>query len=416
MPFGVVANPETTPQQKTKAFPFFMPDKKPDMPLSLSVERNYDQYLANRQENNELYTQFKYTKLKGFDYNGGDGTISRRDPSKIIFENGKYYVWYTYRNTVTSPKPASQSTDTIPSADWDLSEIWYATSEDGFTWQEQGVAVPRPPKPNVGWRSVSTTDILKWKGKYYLYYQGFMEASGKRGDDCPVAVSYSDSPDGPWTPLNQIVIPNGGEGEWDQYSIHDPYPLVHDGKIYLYYKSDFSKQDAKRGLVRMHGLAIADNPLGPFKKHALNPILAAGHETTLFPFKGGVAAFAIRDGNERNTIQYAEDWVNFEIASLVEMMPVAAGPYVPDAFTDTKDGRGITWGLSHFTAVNGWENRHSHLVRFDVDLSLDVDDRQMKRHNIKFTPEQHYQFGLTQQQKAQRLAETKRLRENNSSH
>ena len=81
--------------------------------------------------------------------------------------------------------------DTIPSTDWDLSEIWYATSEDGFTWEEQGVAIPRPPKPNVGWRSVSTADILKWKGKYYMYYQGFMEASGKRGDYCPVAVSYA---------------------------------------------------------------------------------------------------------------------------------------------------------------------------------------------------------------------------------
>ncbi|WP_233267364.1 family 43 glycosylhydrolase [Paraglaciecola sp. L3A3] len=410
LPFFVSANSPQPPQPSEQAFPFYMPDEKPDMPLSASVARNYDNYLANRQENNELYTQFKYTELNGFDYHGGDGTISRRDPSKVIFENGKYYVWYTYRNTPTAPKGAEKSSDTIPSADWDLSEIWYATSEDGFTWQEQGVAVPRPPKPNVGWRSVSTTDILKWKGKYYLYYQGFMEASGKRGDDCPVAVSYADSPDGPWTALNQIVIPNGAKGDWDQFSIHDPYPLVHDGKIYLYYKSDFSKQDAKRGLVRMHGLAIAENPLGPFKKHPLNPIMAAGHETTLFPFKKGVAAFAIRDGNERNTIQYAEDWVNFKIASIVELMPNAAGPFIPDAFTDTKDGRGITWGISHFTAANGWQNNHSVLTRFDVDLSLDVDDRQMKRHSLKFTPEEHYRYGLSAQQKKRIQQQTEKLR------
>ena len=86
-------------------------------------------------------------------------------------------------DTPTPPQGARRKcTDTIPSADWDLSDIWYATSEDGFTWKEQGVAVPRPPKPNVGWRSVTTTDILVWEGKYYLYYQGFMEASGTRGD------------------------------------------------------------------------------------------------------------------------------------------------------------------------------------------------------------------------------------------
>jgi hypothetical protein len=92
----------------------------------------------------------------------------------------------------------------------------------------------------------------------------------------------------------------------------------------------------------MQGLAIADNPLGPFQKHPLNPVINSGHETTLFPFKKGVAALVIRDGMERNTVKYAEDWVNFKIASIVELMPGAAGPFVPDAFTDTKDGKGIT--------------------------------------------------------------------------
>lgn len=401
-------------QSVTEAFPFDMPDNKPNRPLSAAMTRNYDNYLANRQENNELYTQFKYTELKGFDYNGGNGTISRRDPSKVIFENGQYYVWYTYRNTPTSPKGAELSSDTIASADWDLAEIWYATSKDGFTWEEQGVAVPRPPKPNVGWRSVSTTDILKWKGKYYLYYQGFMEASGKRGDDCPVAVSYADSPNGPWIPLNKVVIPNGAKGEWDQYSIHDPYPLVHDGKIYLYYKSDFARQDNGKGLVRMQGLAIADNPLGPFKKHPLNPVISSGHETTLFPFKEGVAALVIRDGNERSTIQYAKDWVNFEVASIVELMPDAGGPFVPDAFTNTKDGRGITWGISHFTAANGWKNNHSILTRFDADLSLDVHDPKMKRHGNKYTPKLHYQFGISGQQRKRIEAETQKLKNSTS--
>ena len=75
------------------------------------------------------------------------------------------------------------------------------------------LAVPRPSKPNPGWRSVATTDILVWKGKYYLYYQAFMEASGTRGDFCPVAVSSADSPDGPWIPHNKVVIPNGAAGD-----------------------------------------------------------------------------------------------------------------------------------------------------------------------------------------------------------
>ena len=386
---------ETTGTNTEEAFPFVLPDEKPNRPMSAAMERIYDDYEAPQPQNNELFSQFKYTELKGFDYNGGDGTITRRDPSKILLHNGKYYVWYTYRNTKVPPSGAAKSNDTIPSSDWDLSEIWYATSNDGFTWEEQGVAIQRPKKPLVGWRSVTTTDILEWKGKYYLYYQGFMEASGKRGDDCPVAVSYADSPDGPWTPHNEIVIPNGAEGAWDQYSIHDPYPLVHDGKIYIYYKSDFGERP---DLVRMQGLAIADDPLGPFEKHPLNPVITSGHETSLFPFRKGVAALVYKDGPEHNTIQYAEDWVNFEIASITELMPYAGAPYVPDAFTDTKDGRGITWGLAHFINQGGKGKIHSKLVRFDCDLSLDVHDPEMKEHRVIHQPDVHYRQGLSTEQ------------------
>ena len=386
----------TQQQQQEGGFPFTLPKEKPARKLSRAMERNYTDYSAPRPEHNELYTQFKYTELKGFDYHDHDGTISRRDPSKVIFANGKYYVWYTHRETPTPPRGAQNSNDTIPSSDWDLAEIWYATSKDGFTWEEQGVAIRRPPKPQVGWRSVSTTDILIWEGKYYLYYQGFLEASGKRGDDCPVAVSYADSPDGPWTPHNEIVIPNGAEGEWDQYSIHDPYPLVYKSKIYLYYKSDF---DGDPRLIRMQGLAIAENPLGPFKKHPLNPVINSGHETTLFPFKDGIAACVTRDGNEHFTVQYAEDGVNFEIASIVSLMPVAAGPFVPDAFTNTQDGRGITWGLSHFTNVTTWEQNHSILARFDCDLSRDIDDSEMKKHSYYYKPDFYFKHRLTQKQR-----------------
>ncbi|MEO1010067.1 MAG: glycoside hydrolase [Bacteroidota bacterium] len=389
-------NPIGAQEPTLKVFPFVLPKEKPGMSISRALQRNYDAYLAPRPSENELYSQFKYTELRGFDYNGHDGTISRRDPSKVIFVDGKYYVWYTYRDTSVPPKGAKKSNDTIPSSDWDLAEIWYATSKDGFTWEEQGVAVPRPPKPYVGWRSVTTTDILMWKGKYYLYYQGFMEASGKRGDDCPVAVSYADSPDGPWIPHNKIVIPNGEEGQWDQYSIHDPYPLVYKGKIYLYYKSDF---DGDPELVRMQGLAMADHPLGPFTKHPLNPVINSGHETTLFPFKEGIAALVTRDGNEHFTVQYAEDGINFNIASITALMPIAAGPFVPDAFTKTDYGKGIRWGLSHLTNVTDWEHNHAVLLRFDCDLDLDLHDPEMKRASEYYKPDFYYQHELSEEQR-----------------
>lgn len=381
-----------------EVFPYVLPDEKPAGARSAAVERLYDKYPAETPEKNELFSQFRFTRLEGFDYNGHDGTISRRDPSKVVRVGDKYYVWYTHRETPEPPRGSGRGTDTVPSTDWDLAEIWYATSDDGFVWEEQSVAVPRPPKPAAGWRSVSTPDILVWGGKYYLYYQGFLEMSGRRGDDCPVAASVADSPDGPWRPVGDIIIPNGPEGSWDRYSIHDPYPLVYRDKIYLYYKSDFNNASPH---VRMHGVAIADDPLGPFVKHELNPVMNSGHETTLFPFGEGIAAFAIRHGMEHNTIQYAPDGVNFEVMTSVRMMPVAAGPYVPDAFTNTRDGRGITWGLSHFTNVAPAARRHSILGRFDCDLSKDVDDPWMKRTEVWLKPDIYFSLGLSRSQRTE---------------
>ena len=173
------------------AFPFILPKEKPKRTLSTAVARNYDDF---------------------------DGTITRRDPSKVLLRNGKYYVWYTHRATATPPRGAALGSDTIPSTDWDLAEVWYATSNDGFTWPERGVAIPRPPKPHPGWRSVSTADILVWEGEYYLYCQGLLEMSGKRGDDCPVTASVADSPDGPWRSCNRVVIPNGIKHNTVQYA------------------------------------------------------------------------------------------------------------------------------------------------------------------------------------------------------
>ncbi|MFI3247691.1 MAG: family 43 glycosylhydrolase [Rikenellaceae bacterium] len=358
--------------------------------MSAAMQRN-NRYESEYPMENELYTNFKYTEITGLDYNNSDGTISRRDPSKVLFENGKYYVWYTHRET-RIPHSSETGSEADPYTDWDLSEIWYATSEDGFHWEEQGVAIERMPKGQFGSRSVSTADVLKFEGKYYMYYQAFVEPEGGVWQDvCPVSVSVAESPDGPWTHCGDQVVPKGAVGEWDENLIHDPFPLVHNGQIYLYYKSGYNHRDCG-------GLAIADSPTGPFRKYEKNPVLNSGHEVSLFPFREGVAAMVIKAGNEHYTIQYAPDWVNFEIASIVTLMPNAPAGFIADAFTDTGDGRGISWGLCHFLG-RGEGRNHSILMRFDCDLSLDVDDPQMKAQQVDMPYEIYIKHGLSEKQK-----------------
>lgn len=74
----------------------------------------------------------------------------------------------------------------------------------------------------------------------------------------------------------------------------------------------------------------------------LNLALCSGHETTYFPFKEGIVALAIKDGNEREAMQYAKDGVNFEIASVVSLTQTAATPFVPETFTNTNYVRAVT--------------------------------------------------------------------------
>ena len=153
-------------------FPAKMPLEKPDRELSASIERLYDIWNPHEDRGNEFFSNFKYSPLEGF---SREPNVSRRDPSKVLRIDGTYYVWYTCRRTKGAPVGHENATDEIPSVDWDLGDIWYATSEDGFHWEEQGPAATRPSKGEFGWRSNCTPDILVWKDKYYLYHQAYSE-------------------------------------------------------------------------------------------------------------------------------------------------------------------------------------------------------------------------------------------------
>ena len=399
------AGTQETAINMTKPFPALMPLTKPtDRPLSSAMARMYDEWNPHEDRGNELFSNFRYSKLEGFDY---PESTSRRDPSKILKIDSVYHVWYTRRQTAQPPNGAQNATDTIPSTDWDLAEIWHATSHDGFVWEEQGVAVKRAPADAYGWRSVSTPDVLAWGGKFYLYFQGFNEIPGLKGDRAAVTVAEADSPEGPWRSLGRVVVDFGKPGEWDSNAIHDPYPLVFNGKIHLYYKGGPGKQDgAGATVIRAQGVATADHPLGPFTKSPLNPVINSGHETGLFPYREGVASIISLDGPEKNTIQYAPDGVNFTMQSIIQVPPMAPGPFVADAFADNRNGRGITWGLCHINPTggggaysaddssqkrtaharkraHGWD-RHCILARFDCDLSRDVERPIYKQNNLRF--------------------------------
>ncbi len=353
----------------------------PPAPLSAAARRVRQVYGAAKDQASEFFSAFKYAPVTGI---GKQPGVSRRDPSKVIRVGDTWYVWYTRRRSAP-PAGFEGAGDTVPVWDWDLGEVWYATSSDGFHWQERGRAVARGPRGAFDDRSVLTPDILVFGGRYYLYYQ-VLQAPYRQRSLYQLGMAWAAAPDGPWRrwpePVLRVgrpapeLLPGSDDpdalarfGAWDSHKLHDPYVLVRGGRIWLYYKGVPFGRHYRHDLGCQWGVAFAERPQGPFLRSPLNPVTNSGHETFLYPYREGVAAVTSLEGPEKNTVQYARDGLNFEVVGKVSAPPVAAGPYVPDAFTDTADGEGITWGLAHLHHGARGTLPNSYLVRFECNLS-----------------------------------------------
>lgn len=296
---------------------------------------------------------FSYSEVAGI---GKDSIYNRRDPSDVIKVGNKHYVWYTRMN---SP---------IRSGYWGT--IWYATSEDeGYTWQEQGMALGLGAEGQFDNHSVFTPNILAHNGKYYLYYTAVQPTPGNAekkfennsvNDFTAIGLAVADSPDGPFTRIanNPILEVSADTTAFDSYRIDDASLLVKDGKIWMYYKGR-CYADGKEGPRRTKmGVAIADQPEGPYQKHD-GPILDHSHEVLIWLKDGGVASLA----SINSSINFAPDGINFStIQQDLENIPTAPGLYRPHL----EDGNPATeipgWGIGMRQAKD-----EAYLLRYEMN-------------------------------------------------
>jgi len=367
--------------------------------LSASMQRYIENWNQTESRNNEFYSSFEYSRANGLGYEKG---VHCRDPSTIIRVGDLYYVWYTRTPKNMKVVGYDLADHGHAATNWDMASIYYATSPDGINWKEQGPAVTPGPDGEFDDRSVFTPDILVYNNKYYLYYQAVKYPYRRRTFNC-IAMSWADDPEGPWHRHPEPVLEPGIPGEWDgqednrsmikaygsfdSHKVHDPILIVRENKIWLYFKAHPMGVGSKMKKPYPDfstGLAIAENPEGPFIKHPLNPVSASGHEVLVWPYREGVASLVILNGPEKNTVQYAEDGVNFEVMANVVAPPDAAGAYRPDAFTNTVNGNGVEWGLCHIPPTS--DNPYTSLIRFECGLSQNrKDDRRFKRENIRLS-------------------------------
>lgn len=289
-----------------------------------------------------------HTDLTGI---GAESGVMRRDPSDVIKEGDLFYVWYSKGKI----SPGYDAT------------VWYATSADGHKWTEKGKAVGKGAKGTWEGASVFTPNILVAEGKYWLFYTGTSNEFSKKpfNPDSKIGIAVSESPDGPWEKLatNPALKNSDKREDFDSHLVDDACLVVRDGKYWFYYKG---RQLGKSPGQTQMGLAIADQPQGPYIRHESNPVIPGNHEVLVWPHGNGVAAMIGTTGPKAitNSILYAEDGINFSKTHNVKAGPWAGGAYRPEAFTQSGTGEIPKWGVEIGRAKG--KGRLPFIRRFDV--------------------------------------------------
>ncbi len=332
-----------------------------------AMERNYFQ-------SSDWFCDFRESPVEGIGYEEG---IHRRDPSSVILVDGLYYVWYTK----SAGRHVGFGTGDLNAKvfPWDYCDIWYATSKDGYKWEEQGPAVVRGEAGAYDDRSVFTAEILAYDNNYYLVYQTVQHPYLNRSFE-NIAIAKASNPNGPWTKSEAPILEPTQDGVWegeevnrfavskkgsfDSHKVHDPLLFHYNDKFYLYYKGEpMGEEVYMGGRETKWGVAIAEKIEGPYVRSEYNPITNSGHETCLWQYKDGIAAFLRTDGVEKNTLQFSEDGINFEIKSVIKAGPEASGPFRgPVSQDDPLEG--MKWGMSH-----DWKDGWGYIKRFDINTS-----------------------------------------------
>ncbi len=322
-------------------------------------------------------------------------------------------AWKSDQNEVPKPKAkrdaakVSARTKPLPKADSGSFPV-------DFTYRE---AIG----PERGVTRRDPSDVIKAGDKYFVWYSKVTK--GPNVTDYPSGYSadvwFATSPDGlQWTEQGE-AIGKGGQSAWDERGVFTPNILRFCTKYYLYYTA-VSARHNKTTPTRI-GLAVADDPAGPWKKFEGNPVLSpsddsarfdsmrvddaallvredkiwffykgrtkgkgptetkmgvafadsptgpftkhgeplhGGHEVMIWPQDKGVASLATAAGPR--TVYFAANGLHFEPKNAVTNHPSAPGAFRSDDFENNAEGKSLGWGISHST-----KRGDLFLMRFD---------------------------------------------------
>jgi len=183
--------------------------------------------------------------------------------SMVQGEDGLYYLFF------------SRWPESLGHKAWVThSEVAYAVSQDPLgPYTYKGIALQGSGGDNWDADVIHNPTVIKINGKYYMYYTG-NKGNGEywvHRNNQRIGVAVADVPSGPWKRFDRPVI-DISPGSWDHLMTSNPtVTQMYDGKVLMVYKGVGNGELPKGGAV-VCGVAIADNPEGPFKK-AAGPIM-----------------------------------------------------------------------------------------------------------------------------------------------
>lgn len=317
--------------------------------IAIAIMATSHHATAEQQIEQSPQVTFQYLEVMGIGHEPG---VTRRDPSDVIRAGDTYYVYYS---KVVRSEVAGEHQRLYPSGY--VATLWYAASKDaGRTWTERGEALGLGDAGSFDDFAIFTPTILFHDGRYWLYYTAVQAPFENRhvGDPTAIGVAVADSPDGPFRRIsnNPILVPGKEEDDFDSYRVDDARMLIRDGEVWLYYKGRSLIHGAGGPRRTQMGLAIADNPQGPFiKANNGRPVQDSGHEVQIWRYCQGVLSLVSNTGPNGRTLQYAADGVRFEVlVRELASQPKAPGLYRPEltdpaATVDPQNAWGVCMGL-----------------------------------------------------------------------
>jgi predicted GH43/DUF377 family glycosyl hydrolase len=170
--------------------------------------------------------------------------------------------------------------------------VGHATADTPLgPYRFQGLALQGSGADTWDRHMIHNPTVLAADGKYYLYYTGTHGERWTAGQPLEadadywifrnnqrVGVAVADHPAGPWKRFARPVLDVSRDG-WDTLITTNPsVTRMPDGRFLMIYKA--ASPGARPAGKVVHGVAFAENPLGPFQKHP-QPIFT--HARAEFP-------------------------------------------------------------------------------------------------------------------------------------